>query len=120
MTDTPVTIPDAKTMDGVNIHLGFIAKTLERLENTQKATDEKIGAIQSSFVPFNIFSEHLKADEDHETRIRANTTEIETVKLDIAEQVSKINVRLAWYIGGATGILGALQTAIGFYLAYNK
>lgn len=73
-SDQPVIIPDAKTLDGVNIHLGFIAKTLERLELNQVVTNGKIDTIHDQFVTIQSFANFKKDyDEDvndKEDRIR--------------------------------------------------
>lgn len=65
-------IAAAKTLDGVNIHLGFMSKALERVELNQRAMDVKIDAIREAYITTTTFTEHLKVEKDHEERIRVN------------------------------------------------
>lgn len=67
-------IPDAKTMEGVNIHLGFISQGIGEMRDGIKDTNVKIEEIKNSFVPVKVFDDKVKLGEavhvDHEARIR--------------------------------------------------
>ncbi len=59
--EPPVQLPN--NIEGVSIHLSYIRKDIDTIS-------KKLDAFSSDFVTNNDFSEHLKADADHELRIR--------------------------------------------------
>ncbi len=60
-SDQPLAIPT--TTEGIAIHLGYISRNLAEL-------NKKMDAVQNSTVGRDEWANHLKADEDHEARIR--------------------------------------------------
>lgn len=56
-------VPQPTTMGEVNLTLGYIRRDLLTISN-------KLEGISSNFVTISDFTEHLRADADHEARIR--------------------------------------------------
>lgn len=89
--------------DETNIptHLFYISKSIGEIKEKQdKAFEENrknFDDIKNSYVPRMEFEEHMKADEDHEQRIR------------ILEESR-------WKVAGATGIIASVLSVIGSYL----
>ena len=113
-------IAEAKTLDGVNIHLGFISQTMTEMKQDIKETKAQIASIKDSFITSSVFADHIKIDEDHETRIRANRSDIDGLRSLIDQKVDGIKIRIAWYVGLATGALAIIQCSIGWYLIFRK
>lgn len=90
-TDLPVQSPT--DLGGVAIHLSYLRRDIYTLSN-------KIDNISVNFVTINDFREHLKADDDHEQRIRT------------LEQAM-------WkYIGTASVISGIITSGLGLFIQY--
>lgn len=58
----------------MNVHLSYIRRDLDELKSIQKSQHAenlaKLDSLHNSYVTRIDFEEHLKADEDHEKRIR--------------------------------------------------
>ncbi len=93
--ELPVNLPN--NIEGVNIHLSYIRKDIDSLS-------KKIDEISSSFVTNQEFQEHLKADEDHEARIR------------LLQEFQDTLMGKIWGVGiVASLIMGAATIAINHY-----
>lgn len=89
MTEIKSTPPvDPQGLDGtVGVHMGYMRRDIDEIKEILKDTNIKIENIGSSFVSHAEFAEHLKADADHETRIRtieANSDDFAIIKDNIA------------------------------------
>ncbi len=94
--EQPLAIPT--TTEGIAIHLGYISRNLAEL-------NKKMDAVQNSTVGREEFASPLKADEDHEARIRL----LETAVTDIRSSMR------TWFIAGGI-ILSLLEIALRFFL----
>lgn len=100
--------PEPILVGDLSVHLSYIRRDIDEIKNNQiKANDEmrnKLDSITNSYVTAHDFGEHLKADEDHELRIRT-----------IEEFKSNLNGRM-WAIGAVAGALsGLLGIVISHY-----
>ena len=96
-------LPKADSLNGVNISLANIAKSVDRLEI-------KIDKIQDAFVTVAVFKEHIKVDDDHEARLRINTAAIASIRTD----VSDIATQLKTYGTIVTVVLAGLEVGLHF------
>ena len=96
-------LPKADSLNGVNISLANIAKSVDRLEI-------KIDKIQDAFVTVAVFNEHIKVDDDHENRLRTNTAAI----AEIRTSVSDIATQLKTYGTIVTVVLAGLEVGLHF------
>lgn len=63
MTEQPETTAAAPNIEGMGIHISYIRRDLESM-------NKKLDTLINTFVSSAEFADHLKADEDHENRIR--------------------------------------------------
>ncbi len=94
--------PPIDTGDGnMNIHLSYLRRDFveEKLARRKQHEEimSKLEAIQSQYVSRVDFEEHLKADEDHEIRIR-----------NIEKSI--------WRWGGMLALGSAILSIVGSYL----
>lgn len=62
---------DPTGLDGtVGVHMGYMRRDIDEIKTIITETNKKIDTLANSFVTHGEFSEHLKADKDHEDRIR--------------------------------------------------
>jgi hypothetical protein len=61
---TPPPVDSSSAPDGVSIHLSYIRRDIDEMKQSLKD-------LKSGYVSLSDFAEHLKADADHETRIRS-------------------------------------------------
>ncbi len=93
------------TIEGIGIHLGYINKGIEAL-NT------KVDTMATNTVTRQEFGEHLKHDEDHETRIRVIEKNLSDQETDISNIQTTIKV---W--GVALGaFLSVLEIVLHIYI----
>ncbi len=60
----PASLALPNNIEGIAIHLSYVRRDMDTMI-------KKLDGLGSSFVTASDFAEHLKADEDHEKRIRA-------------------------------------------------
>ena len=100
MNEPTQDIAAAKTLDGVNIHLGFIVQTMAEMKVDIKETKNQVQSLKDSFITSSVFSEHLKSDEDHEDRIRV----IEKFQENLSGRI--------WGIGGTVAAACSILSVI--------
>jgi hypothetical protein len=89
--DLPIQPPT--DLAGVAIHLSYLRRDMQTLSG-------KIDNISTNFVTTNDFKEHLKADEDHENRIRS----IETSNNTLAGKM--------WVVAAIVGVVSTIVSGV--------
>lgn len=83
--------------DGVAIHLSYIRRDIDEIKSNQSKNNTEIKTaitnLQNSYITRVDFDNHLKTDEDHETRLRV-----------IEENM--------WKRIGATGLISSIGSAV--------
>jgi len=100
------TPPPVETIagDGVSIHLSYIRRDIDEMKQTSLKSYENINSkldeLKNGYVTVNEFTEHLKADEDHEQRIRVIETFMNTLigKMVVSGSVGGVVVGLIFVI----------------------
>lgn len=97
------TIPT--TIEGIAIHLGYIGEKL-------KSLDDKMTTLAINSVNRDEWNNHLKRDEDHETRLRGLETKIGEQETEISNIITTIKV---WGSAATIG-LALLEIALRFLI----
>lgn len=93
--------PISDNNDAVSIHLSYIRRDILDIKNTQNESNvefrKEFTDLKNGFVSRTDFDEHLKADEDHEQRIR-------------------VIEKSLWKFLGASSAISAIISLIGSYI----
>lgn len=100
----PVTLDS----DGIAIHLNYIRRDIDEIKVNQKANSEAVQSafndLKNGYVSRLDFNEHIKQDEDHETRIRG----LQTFQDNLTGRM--------WGIGVLSGlVMGVISLLVGHY-----
>ncbi len=101
------------TKDPLSVHLWYMRKDIGEIKNT-------LSTMRDGFVTRTDFEEHLKADEDHEERIRTIEKDKETDRQYFNELINKVNVKIATYIGIAVGGAAVIQFILTYFIINYK
>lgn len=97
MSDTEKSqIPEAKNLEAINIHLGYLTEAMKEIKGDVKETKNQMTSLSTSFVTRAEFADVQGLQKDHETRIRSGEKFNDTL-------TGKI-----WGIGMTTGTIGSI------------
>lgn len=111
---SPALIPSMN--EATNVHLAYIRRDIDEIKST-------LSTLTSGYVTRIDFDEHLKTDEDHESRLRMlekSYEGIQNIKSTISNLALRADVELIKKIlfgGVATVLLGALAQVL--FLIYK-
>lgn len=101
MNDGSSTPPPVMIGGDQTVHLGYMRRDLDDLKRNQdanfKALSETLAQIRDGHLTRAEFADHLKADEDHERRIRSLEQE-------------------RWKLAGASGIVASAVSLLASFL----
>lgn len=104
--DTAIPPPELG-LDPIAIHLWYVRRDVADIKKTQKENNEDVknqfDDLRNGYLTKTDFAEHLKADADHEDRIRV---------------IEKFNDNLLgrmWGIGIGATVIGSVLTLLGTY-----
>ena len=97
------------TAEGISIHLSYIRNDLAEL-------NKKMDSVAQNTVSRQEWADHIKRDDDHEARIRANATAVNAQTTEISNIKTQIKT---W--GIALGVFfTVMQVIIQVALSYVK